>query len=169
MKEMKEVQSTKGIERNMHSEIENLVRKAYNEGFDDGKKAVTTMDSCSWEKGVTDAWDCVTHTLGLMSKDGDFTELEKRVLKAVALILAESRPVEQTRCYVKTKNGETDKDELEVGDVVYDPMNNECIITNIGTHIHVLYPKNGKTHKWKLETEFEPTGRHVIGVGKIEL
>lgn len=167
---MIEVKSTKGIEKNMHSEIENLVRKAYNEGKEDGLKEAKAMDSCSWEKGVEDAWGCVTHMLNTLGKDDDIKADERAVMRAVAHTLETSDPLGFTRSYVEVRNLDADdEDGLEVGDVVLDPADNECVITNMETHIHVIYPKNGKTKKWDKDTKFKPTGKHIIGVGKVEL
>lgn len=164
---MTEVKSTKGIEKNMHEEIDNLVRKAYNEGFVDGKNAVKSLNSCSWEKGVTDAWECVCHMLNMMGKDHDIKRDERAVIRAVSHTLETSDPIDFTKSYVEFRNAEEDE-EIEVGDLVIDPSGNECIITNIGTHIHVIYTENLKTHKWELGTEFKPTGLQVVGFGKVE-
>ena len=49
---------------------------------------------------------------------------------------------------------------LHVGDEVIDCSGNKCIITNIDTNIHVIYPANGKTHKWSKKSHFVKTGAH---------
>lgn len=164
---MTEVKSTKGIEKNMHAEIENLVRKAYNEGLVDGKNSGNALGSCSWEKGVTDAWECIINILDTMGRDGDIKRDERAVIRAVSHTLETSDPIDFTKSYVEVRNAEEDE-EIEVGDLVLDPSGNECIITNIGTHIHVIYTENLKTHKWELGTEFKPTGLRVVGFGKVE-
>ena len=46
---------------------------------------------------------------------------------------------------------------IKVGDYVKDCSDHLCIVTNIDSHIHVLY-KNGKTHKWSRNTKFKKTG-----------
>lgn len=177
---MTEVKSTKGIEKNMHEEIENLVRKAYNEGFVDGKNAVNSLNSCSWEKGVTDAWECMINTLNMMGKDNNIKADDRAVMIAMAHTFETSDPIGFTKSYVDIRNIEEDEedvdyefnyveeDELEVGDLVIDPSGNECIVTNIDTHIHVIYTDNLKTHKWKLDTEFKPTGLKIVGFGRID-
>lgn len=169
---MIEVKSTKGIEKNMHSEIENLVHKAYEEGKADGLKEARTTDSCSWEKGVTDAWGCVIHTLNTLGKDEDIKADERAVMRAVAHTLETSDAIGFTRSYVEMKNLTADEEAdepIEVGDVVLDPSGNECVITNDDTHYHVIYTSNGKTHKWDKDTKFEPIGKRVEGVGRIRL
>ena len=55
------------------------------------------------------------------------------------------------------KYKEVYEQKLKVGDYVKDCTNNLCVITNIGTYIHVIYP-NGKTHKWKKNTRFTKVG-----------
>ena len=46
---------------------------------------------------------------------------------------------------------------IKVGDYVRDISDILCIVTNIDTHIHVIYP-NGKTHKWPKNSRFTKTG-----------
>ena len=46
---------------------------------------------------------------------------------------------------------------LKVGDYVKDCSERLCVITNIDTSIHVIYP-NGKTHKWKKNSRFTKMG-----------
>lgn len=169
---MIEVKSTKGIEKNMHSEIENLVHKAYEEGKADGLKEAKATDSCSWEKGVTDAWGCVIHTLNMLGKDEGIKADERAVMRAIAHTLETSDAIGFTRSYVEMKNltedDEADKS-IEVGDVVLDPSGNECVITNDDTHYHVIYTSNGKTYKWNKDTKFKPIGKRVVGVGRIRI
>ena len=50
--------------------------------------------------------------------------------------------------------------ELSVGECVFDPSGNLCVITQIGTAIHVMYP-NGKTHKWSRKTKFTASNSKV--------
>jgi len=50
---------------------------------------------------------------------------------------------------------------LQVGDSVYDEAGNVCVITNIGSHVHVIYT-NGKTHKWNKRSKFVKTGRCAV-------
>lgn len=168
---MIEVKSTKGIEKNMRSEIENLVRKAYEEGKADAEKVARAMDKCSWEQGVKDAWETIIDVFTLLGNDGVLKANDRVVIRAMADILKTYDYIDATRRYVDAKNLEEDKEEYvpKEGDVVLDPIGNECIITNIESHIHVIYIKNRKTHKWELDTEFKPTGKHVVGIGKIEL
>ena len=63
-------------------------------------------------------------------------------------------------------NKAADAADLQVGDAVYDSSGNLCIISNIGSHIHVIYT-NGKTHKWNKRSKFVKAGRcSVIDLNK---
>lgn len=56
--------------------------------------------------------------------------------------------------------------ELSVGECVFDPSGNLCVITQIGTHIHVIYP-SGKTHKWSNSTRFRKAADKHLDFAKI--
>ena len=56
------------------------------------------------------------------------------------------------------ESGKPEKPDLKVGDCVLDGSGNFCTITQIGTHIHVMYP-SGKTHKWSKGAKFRYVGR----------
>ena len=168
---MVEVKSTKGIERNMHEEIDNLVRKAYTEGRQDGMREHKAVNDCSWAKGVEDAWECIINLLNSLGKDEDIKPDERAVMRAVAHTLEHTDAVGHTRSYVGVKNLKSDDEDkpIEVGDVVLDKSGNECVVTNTDTHIHVIYPQNGKTMKWDKRAKFEQTGKRVLGMGKVEV
>lgn len=101
---MVEIKSTKGIEKNMHEEIENLVRKAYNEGFEDGTKAVNTLDSCSWEQGVKDGWATIIHTLKMLGNDEDIKPEERAVMRALVHTFSAEDAVEHTKSFVEVRD-----------------------------------------------------------------
>ena len=178
---MTEVKSTKGIEKNMHEEISNIVRKAYLEGYAKGcEECKDTVNNCSWEKGVMDAWEAIIDiTMGIadsiVSIDGEPFDSDKKCLTALAKVLASKDSVHDTRWYVEERNrGLYEEDEVyipEVGDIVLDPSGNNCVVTNTDTHIHVLYMDNGKTHKWSKDTEFTKATDEikVIGIGRLEV
>lgn len=132
------------------------------------------INKCSWEKGVTDAWETIVNMLNVLGKDEDISRDERAVMRAVAHTLEHTDAVEHTRNYVEVRNLDIkedaeEEDEVEEGDVVLDPSGNECVITNMETHIHVIYPNNGKTRRWGKDTKFKPTGKRIIGVGKVAL
>lgn len=131
------------------------------------------INKCSWEKGVTDGWEAIVNMLNVLGKDEDISRDERAVMRAIAHTLEHTNPVEHTRDYVEVKNlgiNETEE-ELEVGDVVIDPRGKECVITNTETHIHVICIKDGKTCTWgkEFKDKFKPTGKRIVGVGKVEL
>lgn len=64
------------------------------------------------------------------------------------------------------KRKQPEKHDWKVGDCVYDSSGNFCMITQIGTHIHVLYP-NGKTHKWSKGTRFRKAADKHLDFAKI--
>lgn len=64
------------------------------------------------------------------------------------------------------KQKQPEKHDWKVGDCVYDSSGNFCMITQIGTHIHVLYP-NGKTHKWSKGTRFRKAADKHLDFPKI--
>lgn len=127
------------------------------------------INKCSWEKGVTDAWETIVNVLNVLGKDKDISKDERAVIRAVAHTLEHTDAVEHTRNYVEVRNLNAEEDDVEVGDMVLDPNGNECVITNMESLIHVIYPNNGKTRRWGKDTKFKPTGKRIIGVGKVEL
>ena len=132
------------------------------------------INKCSWEKGVTDAWETIVNMLNVLGKDKDISKDERAVMRAVAHTLEHTDAVEHTRNYVEVRNlgineAEEEDEELEVGDVVIDPRGKECVITNTENHIHVIYTKDGKTCIWGNKDGFKSTGKRIIGVGKVEL
>lgn len=132
------------------------------------------INKCSWEKGVTDAWETIVNVLNVLGKDEDISRDERAVMRAVAHTLEHTDAVEHTRNYVEVRNlgineAEEEDEELEVGDVVIDPRGKECVITNMETHIHVICTKDGMTERWYKDTKFKPTGKRIIGVGKVAL
>ena len=87
---------------------------AYDEGFEAGTK---TMQECSWEKGVRDAWEYLKHMADEIAVDTTSYESEVRQLSGVIHNLD---PVIYTKDYVDSKNKEelAKTEPIEVGDVV---------------------------------------------------
>lgn len=164
---MIEVKSTKGIEKNMHSEIENLVHKAYEEGKADGLKEAKATDSCSWEKGVTDAWGCVIHTLNMLGKDEDIKADERAVMRAIAHTLETSDAIGFTRSYVEMKNltadDEADKS-IEVGDVVIDADGKERVVIHISKSefVYAINIKDGSDLLVEIPYSLKKTGGKAV-------
>ena len=157
-----EVKSTKGIERNMHEEIDNLVRKAYLEGFANGyKDCKEERGEHLWKQGVIDSWNTVLAIIdGLAQNVGKDNTLssDKEVLEALHTLLSNHNPVYETEFYIQECDEDEEKYEPQTGDICLDPIGNECVIGNTDTHIHVIY-RNKKTHKWDKSAEFKWTGK----------
>lgn len=181
MIEMLDMKETRGLKSNMHSEIENLERKAYNKGYADGKadakrdaKTLTEAEeSCSWQKGVMDAWEYLADTF-----ENFYEECSLFAMNAMRDLFVDLDPVSYVKAFVEERSKEQlereeqeEKYEPQTGDMVTDPSGHECIVLNTDTHIHVVYTNSGKTHKWKKETRFTKVGEcnipKIIGVGKI--
>ena len=60
---------------------------------------------------------------------------------------------------LKAMTREAKKPNLTVGDEVKDSNGFKAVVTNVDTHIHLIYPHNGKTWKASFDEPLEPTGR----------
>lgn len=72
-------------------------------------------------------------------------------------ILRLNRPEVFVDKCMKWKEIHDTKSKYSIGDYVEDSAGNLCVITNIDSSIHVVYP-NGKTHKWKKGAKFTKLG-----------
>lgn len=162
--------STKGIEKNMHAEIDNLVRKAYEEGKKVGYKiGKNDVDEAGIRgEGVRAAWDALNDLIDKeygIGEDEDGKPIGYEIehpAEFVALIIDTLK----TCPFEIMGNCEEEEEEpperaIEMGDVVLDPSGNKCTVTNADTHIHVIY-ENGKTHKWKKTEKFTRIGEAKI-------
>ena len=119
-----------------------------------------------FECGLSTAWD-VARKLRHPSYSGVFQEERKEIfgyenaddvltnLSAAEALLAVH---EYGKRKAEKESGKPEKSDLKVGDCVLDGSGNFCTITQIGTHIHVIYP-SGKTHKWSKGAKFSYVGR----------
>lgn len=169
MIEMLDMKETRGLKSNMHSEIENLERKAYNKGYADGKKDAKTLteaeESCSWSKGVMDAWEYLADRFeNVHDECGIFA------VSAMRDLFVDLDPVSYVKAFVEERNkGKLQKEEKYVpqeNDLVLDPSGNECIVLSSDTHVHVVYPANRKTHKWSKDTKFTKLGKAIVAIPK---
>ena len=148
------VMSTRGIEKNMHAEIDVLVRKAYEEGYkigySEGRDKHGEAEIEAWGKGVTDAFEYLEMLasdlvdLAVDPKAANIYSFIRNTLqsKMVTAVNEVQEHVKRNKPYEPKK-----------GDVVYDKSGNLCCATNTDTHIHVVY-ENGKTHKWDKTDKF---------------
>lgn len=170
-----EVKSTKGIEKNMHNEIDNLVRKAYNEGYVKGREAGAKSVKMDEDKlaeirgeGVLELWNTLNAMVDekFLKKSEVLPEayvVDTRKFTDWMLDTLKSCPFELFEADEKCE-----EKSIEVGDIVLDPSGRKCTVTNTDTHIHVVY-EDGKTHKWKKDAKFEQTGERakIIGYGEL--
>ena len=131
--------------------IDEIKQGEYNRGF---------------EVGLYTAWD-VARKLRHPSYSGVFQDERKEIfgyenaddvltnLSAAEALLAVH---EYGKRKAEKESGKPEKSDLKVGDCVLDGSGNFCTITQIGTHIHVIYP-SGKTHKWSKGAKFRYVGR----------
>ena len=76
----------------------NLCNDAYNKGFEAGTESI---QECSWEKGVRDAWEYLKHMADEIAVDTTSYESEVRQLSGVIHNLD---PVIYTKDYVESRN-----------------------------------------------------------------
>lgn len=127
----KKVKSTRGIEKNMHDEIEKLVYKAYNEGYTDGNI-----------KGIN---DCFTAYREMFRRSSEVLETETANTEFLFDVYKD--PVQLVNSYLKDKEDKEDSVyKPRVGDVVIDPFGNECMVTNTDTCIHSVRLENGQVN-----------------------
>lgn len=108
----KERTMTKAQEiKHISETVYEYMQEAYDEGFEAGVK---TTQKCSWEKGVRDAWEYITHMVDKYS--GEVGVGEMRMIG----FLHDLDPVIYTKDYVDSKNREelAKTEPIEVGDVV---------------------------------------------------
>ena len=144
--------------------------EAYNKGFNAGQLVPRPVDdenyNLGFKAGMDTAWD-VARKLRHPSYSGVFQEERKEIfgyenaddvltnLSAAEALLAVH---EYGKRKAEKESGKPEKPDLKVGDCVLDGSGNFCTITQIGTHIHVMYP-SGKTHKWSKGAKFRYVGR----------
>ena len=153
--------------------------EAYNKGFNAGQLVPRPVDDENYDlgfnAGMDTAWD-VARKLRHPSYSGIFDD-EREVIfgyrnsddvltqftAAGALNALHEYGLKKA---AEEKQKQPEKHDWKVGDCVYDSSGNFCMITQIGTHIHVLYP-NGKTHKWSKGTRFRKAADKHLDFPKI--
>lgn len=165
----------------LSEDFQKAVNEAYQTGFVDGKMDVKNkleiIDEIKegeyfkgYNAGLLDAWD-VAKTLRHPSYSGIFEDEREEIygyknsddvltnlsaLEALKMLREHFDKKHKQKERNREKN-RLDNQNLRVGDFVIDGAGNRCLITNIDTHIHVLY-ENGKTHKWKMSYRFVKDG-----------
>lgn len=119
----------------------NLCNDAYNKGFEAGTK---TMQECSWEKGVRDAWEYITKKADEIADGSELFETGAEIFTLVKM-LHDLDPVIYTKDYVDSRNKEelAKTEPIEVGDVVIDADGKERVVIHI-TESEFAYALNIK-------------------------
>ena len=147
--------------RNKLEVVEEIKKGEYHKGYQDGQKAawdVARRLYYFWFDVVFQDANRFADELQVDAKPGDsvFIKLFEQ--------FTPDEVVQKLKAYAKkAKTPQINKGpKWKVGDCVIDCSGNRCLITNIDTHIHVLY-ENGKTHKWKKSDRFIKDGStHVL-------
>lgn len=153
--------------------------EAYNKGFNAGQLVPRPVDDENYDlgfkAGMGTAWD-VARKLRHPSYSGICDDEREAIFgyrnsDDVLTQFTAAGALEALHEYglkkaAEEKQKQPEKHDWKVGDCVYDSSGNFCMITQIGTHIHVLYP-NGKTHKWSKGTRFRKAADKHLDFPKI--
>ncbi len=145
--------------------------EAYNKGFNAGQLVPRPVDDENYDlgfkAGMDTAWD-VAGKLRHPSYSGICDDEREAIFgyrnsDDVLTQFTAAGALEALHEYglkkaAEEKQKQPEKPDLKVGDCVLDGSGNFCTITQIGTHIHVMYP-SGKTHKWSKGAKFRYVGR----------
>lgn len=171
--EHEDIEKIKNMRANHRFELEAIKKReeaAYQKGYEAGMMMQHPDEKEAYDRGfevgLSTAWD-VARKLRHPSYSGVFQEERKEIfgyenaddvltnLSAAEALLAVH---EYGKRKAEKESGKPEKSDLKVGDCVLDGSGNFCTITQIGTHIHVMYP-SGKTHKWSKDAKFVYVGR----------
>lgn len=105
---MEKAKTTNDAEKNIYKEMMDLAGRAYDAGYESGRKdaqkEVSVTVSCSWEKGVTDAWESICKMLEMMACDDEIGKEDKVVFRALKDTLENADELSYTRSYVAVRN-----------------------------------------------------------------
>lgn len=171
--EQEDIEKLKNMRANHRFELEAIKKReeaAYQKGYEAGMMMQHPDEKEAYDRGfevgLSTAWD-VARKLRHPSYSGVFQEERKEIfgyenaddvltnLSAAEALLAVH---EYGKRKAEKESGKPEKPDLKVGDCVLDGSGNFCTITQIGTHIHVMYP-SGKTHKWSKGAKFRYVGK----------
>lgn len=133
---------------------------AYDEGFEAGTK---TMQECSWEKGVRDAWEYIRHKVDEIY-DSNLISWSQSI-EGVQVFLHDLDPVIYTKDYVDSRNKEefAKTKPIEVGDIVTLHDGEERMVTYIDKDfVYTLDLKNGRALLVCTFSELTKTGRKAV-------
>lgn len=137
----------------------NLLDEAYNEGFEAGTLSV---QECSWEKGVRDAWEYIGYMADEIAVDTTSYEAEAHGLRRV---IHDFDPVIYTKAYVESRNKEdlAKTEPIEKGDVVTDGHGEECVVLYVNSTTDGVYVmnKDESVHYWSM-IALTKTGKKAV-------
>lgn len=139
----------------------NLCNDAYNKGFEAGTK---TMQECSWEKGVRDAWEYITKKVDEIADGSELFETGAEMFTLVKM-LHDLDPVIYTKDYVDSRNKEdlAKTEPIEVGDIVIRPDGEERLVTQVvGDFIYTFDHQQGADLTVCTRNELTKTGKKAV-------
>lgn len=133
---------------------------AYDEGFEAGTK---TMQECSWEKGVRDAWEYIRHKVDEIY-DGNLISWSQSI-EGVQVFLHDLDPVIYTKDYVDSRNKKdlAKTEPIEVGDIVTRYDGEERMVTYIDKDfVYTLNLEDGRDLLVCTHGELTKTGKKAV-------
>lgn len=145
------------IERYMR-DTEHKANSLYNNGYKEGKNDGYALGR---EKGMKVVWDAIK---AWFSVTHPFEETKQ--VFGINCFTDVVQELTSTEFVEKITEWEEGKEaEISAFDEVIDPNGMTAIVTQIGTHIHLLYSDNGKTWKAPRGTKLIKTGRYMETLG----
>lgn len=130
---------------------------AYDDGFEAGVK---TMQERSWEKGVRDAWEYITHMVDKYSGGISMGEMK------MVGFLHDLDPVIYTKDYVDSRNKEelAKTKPIEVGDVVIDADGKERVVIHISEDdfVYAINIKDSNDLLVEIPYSLKKTGKKAV-------
>ena len=139
--------------------IYGYMQEAYDEGFEAGAK---TMQECSWEKGVRDAWEYIRSRAESFNSNA---HTYAQAINDVVDMLEDLDPVSYTKDYVEERSREelAKTEPIEVGDIVTRYDGEERMVTYIDKDfVYTLNLKNGRDLLVCTFGELTKTGKKAV-------
>lgn len=137
------------------------MQEAYDEGFEAGTK---TMQECSWEKGVSDAWECIRRKVDEIY-DSNLISWSQGI-EGVQVFLHDLDPVTYTKDYIDSRNKEelAKTKPIEIGDVVIDADGKERVVIHISENefVYAINIKDGSDLLVEIPYSLKKTGEKAV-------
>lgn len=138
----------------------NLCNDAYNKGFEAGTESI---QECSWEKGVRDAWEYIRHKADELYDDNLISWSQS--IEEVQDFLHNLDPVIYTKDYVDSRKKEdlAKAEPIEVGDIVTRYDGEERLVTYIDKDfVYTLNLEDGRDLLVCTFGELTKTGKKAV-------